>query len=83
MAVMRFGVGAVAGVGLILALDLGGAEAGVVWIMATMPAAVVSVIFAERYGHSPEKVAGTIVVSTVGTLAGLPLIVWIAMVLAA
>ena len=51
--------------------------------MATMPAAVVSVIFAERYGHSPEKVAGTIVVSTVGTLAGLPLIVWIAMVLAA
>ncbi|MDB2552560.1 AEC family transporter [Paracoccus sp. (in: a-proteobacteria)] len=83
MAVMRFGVGAVAGVGLILALDLGGAEAGVVWMMATMPAAVVSVIFAERYGHSPEKVAGTIVVSTVGTLAGLPLIVWIAMVLAA
>ncbi len=83
MALMRFGVGAAAGVALILALGLEGAEAGVVWIMATMPAAVVNVIFAERYGHSPERVAGTIVVSTVGTLAGLPLIVWGAMWLAA
>lgn len=83
MALMRFGVGATASIALIFALGLQGAEAGVVWIMATMPAAVVSVIFAERYGHSPEKVAGTIVVSTVGTLAGLPLIVWIAMRLAA
>lgn len=82
MALMRFGVGALAGVALIVALGLSGPEAGVVWIMATMPAAVISVIFAERYGHSPEKVAGTIVVSTVGTLAGLPVIVWIAMLLA-
>lgn len=83
MALMRFGVGAAASLALIVALGLQGAEAGVVWIMATMPAAVVNVIFAERYGHSPEAVAGTVVVSTVGTLAGLPIIVWIAMVLAA
>lgn len=83
MSLMRFGAGAIAAVALILALGLRGPEAGVVWIMATMPAAVVNVIFAERYARSPERVAGTIVVSTVGTLAGLPLIVWAAMQLAA
>lgn len=83
MALMRFGVGALAAVAMILALGLTGAEAGVVWIMATMPAAVVNVIFSERYGRSPDRVAGAIVVSTVGTLAGLPVIVWAAMWLAA
>ncbi|SDX29875.1 AEC family transporter [Roseicitreum antarcticum] len=83
MSLMRFGAGAIAAIALILALGLRGPEAGVVWVMATMPAAVVNVIFAERYGRDPERVAGTIVVSTVGTLAGLPLIVWAAMRLAA
>lgn len=83
MALMRFAVGAVAGVALILAMGLQGPEAGVVWIMATMPVAVVTVIFADRYGHSAAKVAGTVVVSTMGTLVGLPLIVWVAMRLAA
>lgn len=78
MALMRFGAGALAAVAVITLFGLGGPEAGVVWIMATMPAAVVNVIFAERYDRSPERVAGTIVVSTLGTLAGLPFIVWAA-----
>jgi predicted permease len=79
MALMRFGAGATGAVIVVLAFGLGGAEAGVVWIMATMPSAVVNVLFAERFNRSPERVAGTIVVSTAGTLAGLPLIVWGAM----
>ncbi|WP_405404409.1 AEC family transporter [Paracoccus sp. Ld10] len=83
LSVMRFAVGALAATVMIVAMRLGGAEAGVVWIMATMPAAAVNVLFAERYARSPEKVAGTIVVSTVATLAGLPVIVWMAMWIAA
>lgn len=82
MALMRFGVGALAALFAILAFGLNGPQAGVVWIMATMPAAVVSVIFAERYARSPDRVAGAIVISTVGTLAGLPVIVWAALQLA-
>jgi malate permease and related proteins len=82
MAAMRFGAGALGALAIVLALGLTGAEAGVVWIMATMPVAVVNVLYAERFARSPERVAGTIVVSTVATLAGLPLIVlgalWIA-----
>lgn len=79
MTAMRFAAGALGAIAVILAFGLGGAEAGVVWIMATMPAAIINVLFAERFGRSPERVAGTIVVSTVATLAGLPLIVWLAL----
>jgi malate permease and related proteins len=79
MAAMRFAAGAIGAVTIVLAFGLTGAEAGVVWIMATMPSAVVNVLFAERFARSPERVAGTIVVSTVATMAGLPLIVWAAM----
>lgn len=79
MAALRFLAGATGAVAIVAAFGLTGVEAGVVWIMATMPSAVVNVLFAERFGRSPERVAGTIVVSTVATLAGLPLIVWVAM----
>ncbi len=79
MAAMRFAAGVIGAVVIIAAFRLRGAEAGVVWVMAAMPSAVINVLFAERFGRSPERVAGTIVVSTVATLAGLPLIVWTAM----
>lgn len=82
MSVMRIGAGALGATIVLLAFGLTGPAAGVIWIMATMPAAVVTVIFAERYARSPERVAGTIVVSTVATLAALPLIVFGAMWLA-
>jgi predicted permease len=79
MAAMRFAAGALGAVAIVTAFGLTGTEAGVVWIMATMPSAVMNVLFAERFARSPERVAGTVVVSTVATLAGLPLIVWGAM----
>lgn len=79
MAAMRFGAGAAAALAAIPLLGLSGAEAGVVWLMATMPAAVANVVYAQRFGRSPDKVAGTIVVSTGATLAGLPLLVWVAL----
>ncbi|WP_127143039.1 AEC family transporter [Pelagibacterium montanilacus] len=78
MSAMRFGAGATGALATIWIFGLTGVEAGVVWVMATMPAAVVHFLLAERYGRSPERVAGVIVVSTVLTLAGLPVIVWLA-----
>jgi malate permease and related proteins len=71
--------GAGAALLVILAFGLTGAQAGVVFIMATMPVAVLNFIYAERFDRSPERVAGVIVVSTVGTLAVLPVIVWAAL----
>lgn len=79
MAAMRFVAGAIGAVVIVTTFGLSGPEAGVVWIMAVMPSAVINVLFAERFARSPERVAGAIVVSTVATLAGLPLIVWSAM----
>ncbi|WP_114965519.1 AEC family transporter [Alkalilacustris brevis] len=79
MSAMRFAAGAAGALTVIFAFGLGAAEAGVVWIMATMPVAVINVIFAERFARSPERIAGVIVVSTLSTLAALPLVVWVAL----
>lgn len=83
MALMRFVAGAVGALLVIWVFGLTGIEAGIVWIMATMPSAIVHFLMAERFGRSPEKVAGVIMVSTLLTLAGLPVIVWVAMALSA
>lgn len=72
---LRFGAGAVAALAVIFGLGLGGTEAGVVWIISVMPVAAMQIVFAERYGRSPERIAGVIVVSTLLTLLGLPLVV--------
>lgn len=82
MSALRFAAGAGGALAIIAALGLHGAQAGVVWIMATMSAAVINMIFAERFARAPERIAGVIVVSTMLTLAGLPGIVWVALRLA-
>ena len=79
MSGMRFAAGATGAAAAVIGFGLTGPAAGVTWIMATMPAAVINVIFAERFARSPERVAGAIVVSTLASLAGLPLIVWAAL----
>lgn len=79
MALLRITAGGFAALAVILAFGLTGPEAGVVFIMATMPAAVINFLYAERFNRSPERVAGVIVVSTAGTLAVLPVLVWTAM----
>lgn len=79
MSLMRFVAGATGALVVIWSFGLTGIEAGVVWIIATMPSAVVHFLMAERFARSPEKVAGVIVVSTLLTLAGLPAIVWVAL----
>ncbi len=79
MSALRFAAGAGGALAIIAALGLQGPQAGVVWIMATMSAAVINMIFAERFDRAPERIAGVIVVSTALTLAGLPGIVWVAL----
>lgn len=80
---LHLAASALGALSVIWALGLVGMQAGIIWIMATMPVAVANIIYAERFGRSPELIAGVIVVSTVTTLAALPILVWVAAWIAA
>jgi len=54
-------------------LGLEGVTRGVVVAQSSMPSAVYNYMFAERYGNHPEEVAGIVVVSTLLSIALLPL----------
>lgn len=75
----RLVIGAVSAIVVIWMLDLRGVPAGVVFLLATMPTAIVNYIFAQRFDRNPEQVAGTIVVSTIMTFICLPALVWSAL----
>ncbi len=51
---------------------LTGAARGVLILQLVMPVAVTSYLFAERYRAEPDKVAGTVVVSTLISVAAIP-----------
>lgn len=64
-------------------LGLSGVAAGVVFLLGTMPSAIVTFVFAERYQpESSGAVAGAVVVSTLTTFVCLPGLIWIALWLA-
>lgn len=79
LAVGRQAIGVVTALVVIAVLGLQGVAAGVVFLMAVMPTAVVTYIFAERYDQNPRLMAGTVVVSTLLTFLTLPLLVWVAL----
>ena len=79
LAVLRLVIGVTAGIVSVLVMGASGVEAGCLFLLASMPAAVVNYVFAERYGRSPERVAGLILSSTLLTLAALPGLIWIAL----
>lgn len=79
IAVGRLLIGICAGVAAIYLLGLTGATAGIVFLMATMPTAIVTYVFAERYQQSPNRVAGAVVMSTLLTFCFLPALVWTAL----
>ena len=79
VAVGRLVLGLVSACVVIWALDLHGVTAGTVFLLATMPTAIVSYVFAERYQHNARQVAGTVVVSTLLTFICLPGLVWLAL----
>jgi predicted permease len=72
----RLLIGFVTALVVIKLLDLSGIVAGVVFLMATMPTAVLMFVFADRFQRNAKQVAGIVVVSTVLTLTCLPLLVW-------
>ncbi len=78
IAVGRLVIGASAAIATIWLLGLTGMLAGVVFMLSTMPAAVMSYVYAERFQRDPEKIAGAVVLSTVLTFAALPGVIWIA-----
>lgn len=79
LAVARLLIGVVSAFAVIKLLDLSGVSAGVVFLMATMPSAIVTYVYAERYNQNANKVAGAVVASTLLTFACLPILLWGAM----
>ncbi|WP_136656696.1 AEC family transporter [Nitratireductor sp. XY-223] len=76
IAVARLCIGLPASLIVIAALSLTGVEAGTVFLLATMPTAIVNYVFAERYREDARQVAGAVVVSTLLTFTLLPALLW-------
>lgn len=77
IAAARLLIGVPTGLIVIRLLDLSGTEAGTVFLLASMPTAIVNYVFAERYRPDAPQVAGAVVVSTMLTFVFLPLILWV------
>ncbi|MBN4048062.1 AEC family transporter [bacterium AH-315-O15] len=78
LGVARLLIGVSAGTLVVTAFRFRGIEAGTVFLLASMPAATVTYVFAQRYDRSPEQVAGLIVTSTVLVFLALPAILFVA-----
>ena len=76
IAVSRLAIGLIVAPIVILGLGLHGLEAGTVFLLAVMPTAIVTYVFAQRYRDDAVQVAGGVVLSTIMTFALLPLIIW-------
>jgi predicted permease len=72
VALLRLGIGAGVGFGLSWLLGLQGVARGVLVLQSSMPVAVFNYLLAQRYGRSPDEVAGAIVISTLLSFALLP-----------
>ncbi|HSM40299.1 MAG TPA: AEC family transporter [Afifellaceae bacterium] len=77
IAAARLLIGVPTGLIVIRLLGLGGTEAGTVFLLASMPTAIVNYVFAERYRPDAPQVAGAVVVSTMLTFVFLPVILWV------
>lgn len=82
VAAARLLIGVPTGLIVIRLLDLGGTEAGTVFLLASMPTAIVNYVFAERYRPDAPQVAGAVVVSTMLTFVFLPVILWVTLKIA-
>lgn len=74
LSLLRVGVGFGVGVGLSTLFELDGAARGVLILQCSMPIAVINYLLAEKYQRDAAGVASAIVVSTLISLATLPLI---------
>jgi len=74
LSVLRIGVGLLVGVTLASLFGLEGAARGVIILQCSMPIAVINYLLAEKYEREATQVASAIVLSTLVSLATLPLI---------
>ncbi|MFO1129459.1 MAG: AEC family transporter [Rhodospirillales bacterium] len=74
LAVLRFGLGFLAGLAVAYAFGLDGHARGVLILQSSMPTAVFNALLAQRYGTRPEQVAGAVTVSTLLGLGVMPLV---------
>jgi predicted permease len=78
LAIARFGLGLVVGIGLASAFGLEGVAWNVFVLDCAMPVAVFNYLLAQRYGRSPDDVAGLVVVSTLLSFLTVPvLLAWL------
>ena len=83
LAFLRLGIGVSTGLVMVTVFQLEGVEAGAIFLLCSMPSALITYVIAQHYGRSPERVAGFVVSSTVLNFACLPLLISAALYLAA
>ena len=83
LAILRLAIGVATGFAMVTFFKLDGVEAGAIFLLCSMPSALITYVIAQHYGRSPERVAGFVVSSTVLNFACLPLLISAALYLAA
>lgn len=76
LSAVKLTIGFAVGIGLAEAFGLTGAARGVLIIECSMPVAAHNYIMALRFSRSPEEIASLIMLSTIISLATLPLLMW-------
>lgn len=76
LALLRLVMGFSVALGMALAFDLGPIARGVLVVQGSMPSAVFTYLFAQRYNAAPEEVAGIVVMSTAFAFVLLPFLLW-------
>lgn len=82
LAFLRLVIGVSTGLLMVTTFKLEGVEAGAIFLLCSMPSALITYVIAQHYGRSPERVAGFVVSSTVLNFACLPLLISAALYLA-
>lgn len=72
LALAKLAISAAVAVGVVWLFGLSGPARGVLVLQLIMPVAVTSYLIAERYRTEPDTVAGTVVVSTLVSVAAIP-----------
>lgn len=76
IALLRLVMGFAVGLGVAFAFALDPIARGVLVVQASMPSAVFTYLFAQRYNAAPEEVAGIVVISTALGFMLLPFLLW-------
>jgi malate permease and related proteins len=76
LSAMRLTMGFLTALGIASALNLEGAARGTLILQCSMPVAVFTYLFAQRYDREPAEVAGTVVISTLMSFLSLPVLLW-------